>query len=55
MRQLRTEGWMHNRARLVVGLVPDEGPGIDWRQGERWFMRWLVDGDQANNNGNWQW
>ena len=27
MRQLRREGWMHNRARLVVGLVPDEGPG----------------------------
>ena len=29
--------------------------GIDWRWGERWFMRLLVDGDQANNNGNWQW
>ena len=27
MRQLRREGWMHNRARLVVGLVPDQGPG----------------------------
>ena len=26
MRQLRREGWMHNRARLVVGLVPDQGP-----------------------------
>ena len=29
--------------------------GIDWRRGERWFMRLLLDGDQANNNGNWQW
>ena len=29
--------------------------GIDWRRGERWFMRWLLDGDEANNNGNWQW
>jgi hypothetical protein len=29
--------------------------GIDWRWGERWFMRLLIDGDQANNNGNWQW
>ena len=29
--------------------------GIDWRWGERWFMRLLVDGDEANNNGNWQW
>ena len=29
--------------------------GIDWRWGERWFMRMLIDGDEANNNGNWQW
>ena len=29
--------------------------GIDWRRGEAWFMRLLLDGDQASNNGNWQW
>ena len=29
--------------------------GIDWRWGERWFMRYLLDGDEASNNGNWQW
>ncbi|MBN2113287.1 MAG: FAD-binding domain-containing protein, partial [Acidimicrobiia bacterium] len=28
---------------------------IDWRQGERHFLRWLVDGDVAQNVGNWQW
>ena len=28
---------------------------MDWRRGERFFMRWLIDGDEANNNGNWQW
>ena len=55
MRQLRREGWMHNRARLVVGSFLTKDLGIDWRWGERWFMRWLVDGDEANNNGNWQW
>ena len=55
MRQLRREGWMHNRVRLVVGSFLTKDLGIDWRWGERWFMRWLVDGDQANNNGNWQW
>ena len=55
MRQLRTEGWIHNRARLVAASFLTKQLGIDWRQGERWFMRWLVDGDQANNNGNWQW
>jgi len=55
MRQLRHEGWMHNRARLVVGSFLTKDLGIDWRWGERWFMRMLIDGDEANNNGNWQW
>jgi deoxyribodipyrimidine photo-lyase len=55
MRQLRREGWMHNRARLVVGSFLTKDLGIDWRWGERWFMRFLIDGDEANNNGNWQW
>jgi deoxyribodipyrimidine photo-lyase len=55
MRQLRQEGWMHNRARLVAASFLTKDLGIDWRRGERWFMRWLLDGDEANNNGNWQW
>ena len=55
MRQLLREGWMHNRARLVVGSFLTKDLGIDWRWGERWFMRLLIDGDEANNNGNWQW
>ena len=46
---------MHNRARLVVGSFLTKDLGIDWRLGERWFMRLLIDGDEANNNGNWQW
>ncbi len=55
MRQLWREGWMHNRARLVVGSFLTKDLGIDWRWGERHFMRLLIDGDEANNNGNWQW
>ena len=55
MRQLRREGWMHNRARLVTGSFLTKDLGIDWRWGERHFMRLLIDGDEANNNGNWQW
>jgi deoxyribodipyrimidine photo-lyase len=55
MRQLQREGWMHNRTRLVVGSFLTKDLGIDWRWGERWFMRLLIDGDEANNNGNWQW
>jgi deoxyribodipyrimidine photo-lyase len=55
MRQLLREGWMHNRARLAVGSFLTKDLGIDWRKGEAWFMRLLLDGDQASNNGNWQW
>lgn len=55
MRQLRREGWMHNRARLATGSFLTKDLGIDWRWGERWFMRRLLDGDEASNNGNWQW
>jgi deoxyribodipyrimidine photo-lyase len=55
MRQLRASGWMHNRARLVVGSFLTKDLQLDWRAGEAWFMRWLLDGDVAQNNGNWQW
>lgn len=55
MRQMRATGWMHNRARMVVGSFLTKHLGIDWRRGERHFMRLLLDGDEANNNGNWQW
>src|SRR3954452_8871630 len=55
MRQLRREGWMPNRVRLVVASFLTKQLGIDWREGERHFMRYLLDGDEANNNGNWQW
>jgi deoxyribodipyrimidine photo-lyase len=55
MRQLMAEGFMHNRTRMVVGSFLTKHLGIDWREGERWFMNLLVDGDPAVNNGNWQW
>jgi len=28
---------------------------LDWRLGEGFFYRRLVDGDPASNNGGWQW
>jgi deoxyribodipyrimidine photo-lyase len=55
MRQLKREGWIPNRVRLVVASFLIKQLGIDWREGERHFMRLLIDGDEANNNGNWQW
>jgi len=55
MRQLLREGFMHNRARLVVGSFLTKHLGIDWRRGAKHFFEHLVDGDVANNTGNWQW
>jgi deoxyribodipyrimidine photo-lyase len=55
MRQLLAEGWMHNRARLITASFLCHHLGLDWRTGGRHFMEWLVDGDLANNYGNWQW
>jgi deoxyribodipyrimidine photo-lyase len=55
MRQLKTTGWMHNRARMIVASFLVKDLLIDWRWGERWFMQHLVDGDPAANNGGWQW
>jgi deoxyribodipyrimidine photo-lyase len=55
MRQLRTSGWMPNRARMIVASFLVKDLLIDWRWGERWFMQHLVDGDPAANNGGWQW
>jgi deoxyribodipyrimidine photo-lyase len=55
MRQLVEEGWMHNRARMVVASFLCKDLLVDWRWGERFFMQRLVDGDPASNNGGWQW
>ncbi len=55
MRQLRTEGWMHNRARLITASFLTKHLYLDWRLGAAHFFELLTDGDVANNVGNWQW
>ncbi|TVL91604.1 deoxyribodipyrimidine photo-lyase [Streptomyces sp. SAJ15] len=55
MRQLRHEGWMHNRARLLAASFLTKTLYVDWRIGARHFLDLLVDGDIANNQLNWQW
>lgn len=55
MRQLNQTGWMHNRLRMVVASFLVKDLLIDWREGERYFMSQLIDGDLAANNGGWQW
>ncbi len=55
MRQLWHTGWMHNRARMIVGSFLVKDLLIDWRAGERWFWDTLVDACPANNPAGWQW
>lgn len=55
MRQLRREGWMHNRGRLLAASFLVKTLYVDWRVGARHFLDLLVDGDVANNQLNWQW
>lgn len=55
MRQLWKTGWMHNRARMIVGSFLTKHLLIDWRLGEEWFRDTLVDADWASNATNWQW
>ncbi len=55
MRQLLEEGWMHNRARMVVASFLTKHLRIDWRLGEAHFAQELMDYDLASNVGGWQW
>jgi deoxyribodipyrimidine photo-lyase len=55
MRQLRQEGFMHNRARMTVGSFLCKDLYVDWRAGAWHFWDLLCDGEIANNAGNWQW
>jgi deoxyribodipyrimidine photo-lyase len=55
MRQLLRTGWMHNRVRMITAMFLSKNLFLEWREGERHFMRSLVDGFFASNNGGWQW
>ena len=55
MRQLAATGFMHNRLRMIVAMFLTKDLHLDWREGESCFMRLLVDGEIASNNGGWQW
>lgn len=55
MRELAATGYMHNRVRMVAASFLSKHLLIDWRLGEAWFARKLLDFDLASNNGGWQW
>jgi deoxyribodipyrimidine photo-lyase len=55
MRELWRTGWLHNRARLVVGSFLTKDLMLPWQEGAAWFMDTLVDADLADNAMGWQW
>lgn len=55
MRQLKTTGFMHNRARMITSSFLCKHLLIDWRWGEAYFAEKLLDYELSSNNGNWQW
>lgn len=55
MRELNQTGYMHNRVRMVTASFLTKHLLIDWRWGERYFAKKLLDYDLSANNGNWQW
>lgn len=55
MRQLAAEGFMHNRARMVVASFLTKDLHVWWPVGARHFLDHLLDGDLASNSHGWQW
>jgi deoxyribodipyrimidine photo-lyase len=55
MRELNATGYMHNRVRMVVASFLAKDLLIDWRWGEHYFARKLLDYEMASNVGGWQW
>lgn len=55
MRELNTTGFMHNRVRMLTASFLSKHLLIDWRWGERYFARKLLDYEMASNVGGWQW
>jgi deoxyribodipyrimidine photo-lyase len=55
MRELNASGLMHNRVRMVVSSFLTKHLLIDWRWGEAYFAKKLLDFELSSNNGGWQW
>ena len=55
MRELNETGFMHNRVRMIVASFLTKHLLIDWRWGEAYFAKKLLDFELASNVGGWQW
>ncbi|MEY2829772.1 MAG: hypothetical protein RIQ33_1630, partial [Bacteroidota bacterium] len=55
MKELNETGFMHNRVRMIVASFLTKHLLIDWRWGEAYFAKKLLDFELSSNNGGWQW
>lgn len=55
MRELNSTGFMHNRVRMITSMFLTKYLLIDWRWGEAYFAKKLIDFELSSNNGGWQW
>lgn len=55
LRELLATGYMHNRVRMIVSMFLTKDLHCHWKLGESFFMQHLIDGENASNNGGWQW
>ena len=54
-RQLLGEGFVHNRARMISASFLTKHLMVHYKHGESHYLKYLVDGDWAQNNAGWQW
>jgi deoxyribodipyrimidine photo-lyase len=54
-RQLLRDGFVHNRARMIAASFLCKHLLVSYRRGEAHYLRYLSDGDLAQNNMGWQW
>ena len=55
MRMLNQTGMMPNRLRMIVATFLCKTLLVDWKKGEQYFAKKLLDFDLSANNGGWQW
>jgi deoxyribodipyrimidine photo-lyase len=55
MRQLKQDGWVHNRSRMIAASFLTKHLLIDWRKGEELYAQYLLDYEMSSNVGGWQW
>jgi deoxyribodipyrimidine photo-lyase len=53
--ELEQTGWMVNQTRMWLASHWSVRAGHDWREGEDWMFRHLLDGSRAANRYGWQW